>query len=227
LFQLSCRWLRLICAVRPQPILLYVHAGPDDAHTLEWARANAGVKFTLREVSGFYEAVDYLLGQGKFAAASQHRKPAIILADYSLGTYKGTDVVRWLHEQPPLVDLPVVILSRSTEVQQMAECYAAGADCYLVKPEDFDGLLHMVRCLDECLQQQPSSLSALREVSPHADLARDAMRIELREGLARHRKLLAEQRAHKARLDTTMAEQKESKKKFPFVPKAPQRPKDS
>ena len=112
-------------------------------------------------------------------------------------------------------------LEKATEL-----CYAAGADCYLVKPEDFDGLLHMVRCLDECLQQQPSSLSALREVSPHADLARDALRIELREGLARHRKLMEEQRAHKGRLDTTMAEQKESKKKFPFVPKERQRPKD-
>ena len=212
--------------MRSQPILLYVHAGPDDAHTLEWARAKASVKFTLRVASGFYEAVDYLLGQGKFAAASQHRKPAIILVDYSLGTYKGTDLVRWLHEQPALADLPVVILSRSTEVHQMAECYAAGADCYLVKPEDFDGLLHMVRCLDECLQQEPSSLSALREVSPHADLARDAMRIELREGMARHRKLMEEQRTQAAKLDATMAEQKESKKKIPFVPKEPQRPND-
>ena len=205
--------------MKSRSILLYVHGNADDAHTLEWARTKAAVKFTLQAVSGFYEAVDYLLAQGKFASAGKHARPAIILVDYSLGSYKGTDLVRWIHEQLPLADLPVVILSRSTEIPQMAECYAAGADCYLVKPDDFDGLLHMVQCLDECLQQNPSSLSALREVSPHADLARDALRIELREGLARHRKLTEEHKLGREKLDATMAEQKERKKQIPFVPK--------
>jgi two-component system, chemotaxis family, response regulator Rcp1 len=205
--------------VKSRSILLYVHGDADDEHTLEWARTKAGVKFTMHTVSGFYEAVDYLLAQGKFASAARRAKPAIILVDYSLGTYKGSDLVRWIHEQLSLADLPVVVLSRSTNIPQMAECYAAGADCYLVKPDDFDGMLHMARCLEECLQQNPSSLSALREVSPHADLARDALRIELREGLARHRKLTEEQNLERKKLDATMAEQKERKKQIPFVPR--------
>ena len=211
--------------MKKQPILLYAHGSADDAHTLEWARVKAGAKFTLQTVAGFYEAVDYLRGQGKFAAVGKHSQPAILLVDYSLGSYKGTDLLRWLHEQPALDALPVVILSRSTEVSQMAECYAAGADCYLIKPNDFDVLVHMVRCLDECLCQRPSTLSALREVSPHADLARDALRIELREGLARHRKLMEEHRVQAARLDSAMAEQKERKKQIPFIPREPRRPK--
>jgi DNA-binding response OmpR family regulator len=210
--------------VKSRSILLYVHGDADEAHTLEWARAKGAVKFTMETVAGFYEAVDYLLAQGKFASAGKHAKPAIILVDYSLGSYKGSDLVRWIHEQLPLSNFPVVILSRSTEIPQMAESYASGADCYLVKPDDFEGMLHMVRCLDECLQQNPSSLSALREVSPHADLARDALRIELREGLARHRKLAEEQKAQTAKLDATMAEQKERKKQIPFVSKEPRKP---
>ena len=59
----------------------------------------------------------------------------------------------------------------------------------------------------------------MREVSPHADLARDALRIELREGLARHRKLTEEHKLGREKLDATMAEQKERKKQIPFVPK--------
>jgi hypothetical protein len=75
--------------------------------------------------------------------------------------------------------------------------------------------------LDECLKEQPAQLGALRELSVHPELARQALKAELREGMARHTDLLAEHHARAAKLDAAMAEQKERKKQVPFVPKIP------
>jgi DNA-binding response OmpR family regulator len=188
----------MILPVKTRPILLYVHEKADDAYTFEWARVNGSVKFRLQLVNGFYEGVDYLLAQGKFAALSKESKPAIILVDYSLGTHKGTDLLRWLHQQADLMSLPVVVFGRSTEPYQMAECYVAGADYYLVKPDSFEGLEKIVRCFEQCLEQRPPTLRALREVSAHPELAQN-------------------HKTAAAKLDAAMAEQKERKKKIPFV----------
>src|SRR5215204_2715190 len=115
-----------------RPILLYVHDNLNDGRALDAATVKASAKFKLLLVKGFYEAVDCLSAQGKFAALGKQPKPALVLLDYFLGSYKGTDLLRWIRERPSLAGLTAVILSRTAELHHIAECYVAGADYYLV-----------------------------------------------------------------------------------------------
>jgi len=206
------------------PLLLYVHDNPEDGRAFETAMVKAGVKFKLDSARGFYEAVDYLSGQGKFAALSKRPKPTLVLLDYFLGSYKGTDLLRWMHERPSFTPSTVVIFSRSSELGHIADCYVGGADYYLVNAGTATGLLTVVQRLDECLKSDPPQVEALRELSVHPELARQALRAELHDGLAEHAGLLAEHRERAAQLDASMAEQKERKKQIPFVPKTPPKP---
>jgi CheY-like chemotaxis protein len=99
-----------------RPVLLYVHDSVDDGRALDAACVQARVKFKLLLVKGYYEAVDCLSAQGKFAPLTRQPKPALILLDYFLGSYKGTDLLRWVRERPELANTMIVIFSRTREL---------------------------------------------------------------------------------------------------------------
>jgi two-component system, response regulator len=198
-------------------VLLYVDDNADDLHLMQMAAGEARVQFRLQMVNGFYEAVDYLIGNGAYADRGRFPEATMVLLDNALNGYKGADLLRWIRKQGRLAPIPVVIFSGHKEVPEMAECYAAGADYYLTKTGTFDDLIKVARCLDESLRCCPPQLETLREVAVRPELARQALRRELRAGLEKHRQLLAEHRACAAGLDATRAGQKERKKQIPFL----------
>lgn len=59
----------------------------------------------------------------------------------------GFEVLAWLRQQEELRRLPVVVLTSSEESTDINRAYDLGANSYLVKPVDFDALLHMVKGL--------------------------------------------------------------------------------
>src|SRR6185436_18816627 len=177
-----------------QPTLLYVDDNPDDLVLMQLAVAQSRARFDLQMASGYYEAVDYLAAQGKFAYAFKHPKPVLVLIDYCLGSYNGGELTQWVRERPALAGMCVVILTQSKNLEDMAACYVAGADCYLTKCGTFEGLIETVRALDECLGHHPPRLEVLRELAMPADLMQKALRKEMREGLAENRRLLEELR---------------------------------
>jgi DNA-binding response OmpR family regulator len=206
-----------------RPVLLYVHDNPGDGRAFQAAMTEARVKFKVELVRGFYEGVDYLSRQGKFALSKQP-EPALVLLDYFLGSYKGTDLLRWMRERAASARLTVVVFSRSAELSHIAESYVRGADYYLVNGGNPAAFMTVVQRLDDCLKEEPPRLESLRELSVHAELARQALRADLRDGLAKHSDLLTEHLERAAQLEASMAEQKERKKQVPFVPKPPRKP---
>jgi CheY-like chemotaxis protein len=200
------------------PVLLYVDDNVDDLHLMQMAAGEGRVSFRLQMVNGFYQAVDYLLDQGAYADCARFPRASLVLLDNELAGYKGADLLRWIRMQGPIASISVVIFSGQKELHEMAECYAAGADYYLTKPGTFDDLVKVARCLDECLRHSPPQLETLRKVAVRPELARQALKMELREGLAEHRKLIQEHRGLMRKIDAIRAEQKERKKQIPFIP---------
>jgi len=200
-------------------VLLYVDDNPDDLHLMQMAAGEARVNFRLQMVNGFYEAIDYLLGQSGYADRARFPQAHMVLLDNALNGYKGVNLLRWIRTQASLATIPVVIFSGHKEVHEMAECYAAGADYYLTKPGTFDDLVKIARCLDDGLRHWPPHLESLREVATRPELARQALRRDLRAGIAEHRNLMQEHRARMAEFDAIRAEQKERKKQVPFIRK--------
>lgn len=72
--------------------------------------------------------------------------PALLLLDLKLPRRSGLEVLEWLRSRPaPMGRTPVVVLTSSRENQDVERAYKLGANSYLVKPVDFDGLLEMIR----------------------------------------------------------------------------------
>jgi len=70
--------------------------------------------------------------------------PILILLDLKLPRVDGLEVLRKLKSHPQFHVIPVVILSTSTEDNDIQLAYKEGANSYIVKPVDFDQFMQIV-----------------------------------------------------------------------------------
>jgi len=139
--------------------------------------------------------------------------PAFALVDYALGSFKGTELARWIRKQVSLSGIPVVMFSGCTEVSQMAECYAAGADYYIKKPQRFEDLLKIVRGLEASLEHNPPRVATLAEMAADPRVDSEALKTALSDGLAYDSVLREQAHARLAKLDLTIAVREQTKAK--------------
>jgi DNA-binding response OmpR family regulator len=174
--------------------------------------------------NGYEDAINYLGGEHQYANRARYPLATFVLLDYALGTRKRTDLARWIRKQSGISSLPVVMFSGCTEVPEMAECYAAGADYCIKKPLRAEDLLKVVRGLDVCLEQNPPLLAALADMAADPTVDRRALTTALRQGLVDNRTLREQAQVRIAKLDLTMAVRKEVLKQIPFAPNTGQEP---
>jgi CheY-like chemotaxis protein len=125
--------------------VLYAEDEPDDAFFMQYAWQEAGVANPLVVVKDGKQAIDYLAGQGDFANRAKHPFPCLLLLDLKLPIKSGFEVLTWLHQQPAIASLKVVIVSASEQDSDIALARTLGAADYVVKPTSPIRLAEMVR----------------------------------------------------------------------------------
>jgi len=74
-------------------------------------------------------------------------EPKLILMDLKLPRIDGLQVLHRLKNDPHTRAIPVVILSSSSDPNDVAETYRLGGNSYIVKPVDYDAFLQAARVL--------------------------------------------------------------------------------
>jgi CheY-like chemotaxis protein len=128
-------------------VLLLVEDNPDDVLLARRAVRKAALPVSLRVVGDGDEAVAYLDGSAGFGDRGQHPLPALVLLDLKLPRRSGLEVLRWIRSQPHLATMPVVVLTSSSEDEDIQKAYALGANSYLQKPVAFNGLVQLLGVL--------------------------------------------------------------------------------
>lgn len=91
------------------------------------------------------EAVDMLLAEGEPGRREEAPLPDVVLLDLKLPKLHGLEVLRLLRADARTRLLPVVILTSSDEVSDIARGYNEGANSYLCKPVDFGEFVDLLR----------------------------------------------------------------------------------
>jgi two-component system response regulator len=128
-------------------IILLVEDNPDDeALTLRALRKNnIGNKvFVVRDGT---EALEFLFCTGAYADRDPREMPQMILLDLKLPKVDGLEVLRRLRADERTRLLPVVILTSSTQEQDLMEGYRGGANSYVRKPVNFNQFADAIRQL--------------------------------------------------------------------------------
>ncbi len=127
------------------PPVLYVEDDANDAFFLCDAWEQAGIRNPLIEVKDGSQAIDCILGQGRFSNRQQYPLPCLLLLDLKLPGKSGFEVLEWLRQHPTLKSLKVVVLSGSDQPADVARAESLGVMDYVVKPSRPGDLVEIVR----------------------------------------------------------------------------------
>jgi len=127
--------------------LLLVEDDPNDIVLIQRTFAKASLVNPLRIVRDGEEAIHYLGGTQDYSDRTKYPLPSLVLLDLKLPRKSGLEVLDWIRQQPPLKNLPVIVLTSSKESRDINRAYELGANSYLVKPVGFEGLLEMVKAI--------------------------------------------------------------------------------
>ncbi len=93
------------------------------------------------------DALDFLHQMGKYDQASHVFFPELIILDLNLPGTDGREVLVTIKQSETLKTIPVVVLSTSANPKDITACYEAGANSYMLKPMDINGLKDSVKIL--------------------------------------------------------------------------------
>jgi len=117
--------------------ILLVEDNPQDEMLILRALNKINLANGIDVVRDGQQALDYLYGQGEFAARQGLELPAVILLDIGLPRLSGLEVLERLRASPATHLLPVVLLTSSDEERDRLKGYENGANSFVTKPLDF------------------------------------------------------------------------------------------
>jgi two-component system, chemotaxis family, response regulator Rcp1 len=125
--------------------ILLVEDSPTDALLLREALEYARVLNRLHLVTDGVEAVSFLRREGRHGDAP---RPDLVLLDLNLPKKDGREVLREIKTDERLKVIPVVVLTTSSAEADILESYGLHANCYIVKPVDFEKFAAVITTLE-------------------------------------------------------------------------------
>ena len=130
-----------------QPILL-VEDSPEDFEATVRAFNRSGLRNPIVRCEDGDTALDYLHRRGRYAPPEQAPRPGVILLDLNLPGTDGREVLQEIKGTEELRQIPVIVLTTSTDDRDVTACYRAGANSYIQKPVDMDGFIRAIERLN-------------------------------------------------------------------------------
>jgi two-component system, response regulator len=127
--------------------ILLVEDNPDDEELTLVGLKKSGVLNDVHIVRDGEEALDFLFASGDYRNRDPKEIPAVILLDLKLPKMGGFDILHQIRSNPLTSCVPVVILTSSSEEEDVVASYKMGANSFLRKPVEFDRFADAVRQL--------------------------------------------------------------------------------
>lgn len=115
----------------------------DTIFLLERSLRKAGITNPVKIVHNGDEALKYLTEE------VDQRPPRLAVLDLKMPLKDGFDVLRQVRTNPRLNLMPVIIFSSSRAETDIRRAYELGANSYVVKPGDTEGMNDAVRKIHE------------------------------------------------------------------------------
>ena len=113
--------------------ILSVEDSDEDFFSLCYALKDAGVANPVRRCASSRAAAAALASE---AGCAEIRQAAFVLLDLNMPGIDGRELLEMFRKSDRT--LPVIVLSTSAHPDDVAFCYSAGANGYLVKPLEFE-----------------------------------------------------------------------------------------
>ncbi|MDR3576072.1 MAG: response regulator [Anaerolineaceae bacterium] len=130
-----------------EKIILLVEDNPDDEELTSMALSESNILNKVIVAHDGVEALDYLFGTGTYAGRDLSQTPQIVLLDLKLPKLDGLEVLKRMRADSRTQFIPVVVLTSSSEEEDIFSSYRFGANSYVRKPIEFHRFADSVRQL--------------------------------------------------------------------------------
>ena len=121
-----------------RPKILLVEDNRDDEDLARLAIELSGVSCEVHVARDGAEALDMLIGSTPGQLTDLDATPRLVLLDLKMPKVSGLEVLKRMRSHPRTKNVPVVVLTSSSERRDMADAYACGANSYIRKPVDLE-----------------------------------------------------------------------------------------
>jgi len=123
-----------------KPILL-IEDDNVDVMTVERVFRDLKIANQLVSTSNGEQALEYLRTDG-------NKKPCVILLDLNMPKMNGTEFLKIVKTDESLKKIPVVVLTTSSQQQDVVESFDLGAAGYMVKSVDYGKFVETIRTIN-------------------------------------------------------------------------------
>jgi CheY-like chemotaxis protein len=132
---------------RPAVILL-AEDDPGDQELTRRALDEGKIKNDLHIVENGEEALDYLFRRGKYTDPESSPWPDLFLLDLNMPKIDGRKVLQELQAHKDLPPLVTVVLTTSTQEEDILRSYNLGVKSFITKPVDFLQFIKLIHALE-------------------------------------------------------------------------------
>jgi CheY-like chemotaxis protein len=123
-----------------KPILL-VEDDDIDATIIERALKNLETARPLVRSTNGEEALEYLISENA-------ERPCLILLDLNMPRMNGLEFLKLVKADDALKEIPVIVLTTSSEVHDIVETFQLSVAGYVVKPIDYEKVVEAIKTID-------------------------------------------------------------------------------
>jgi len=131
--------------VRPIEILL-VEDNEGDARLARESLKESKVMNSVHHVSDGVEAMNFLYRRDRYKDVP---RPDLILLDLNLPRKDGREVLAEIKNDEDLKRIPVVVLTISSDEQDIIKTYNLHVNCFITKPIDLEQFLIVVHSIED------------------------------------------------------------------------------
>jgi len=122
--------------------ILLVEDNEGDVEWTQLAFKRSNIAVDLKVAYDGMEAMDYL------ATLEDGQLPDLILLDLNMPRMDGKTFLTLIKKDERLKSIPVIVLTSSDALRDVKDCYARYANCYIIKPFNFDDLVVIVKQIE-------------------------------------------------------------------------------
>jgi len=119
----------------------------DDRELIKAAFEENNFRHNIKFVEDGEELLKYLRRKGSYADEADHPLPQIILLDLNMPKKDGREALKEIKTDNYLKNIPVIVLTTSTEKKDVQRIYELGVNSFVIKPVTFRQLVAFTNTL--------------------------------------------------------------------------------
>lgn len=129
---------------RKPHVVLAIEDNEADTNLLKVLFTNTGVAVDLHFARSGMEGADFIFRRGDFTGVPT---PDLILMDLNIPQKDGRELMKEIKSNVDLCRIPIVMLSTTSNEQEIADSYLCGATAFITKPSDLEHFQNTINSL--------------------------------------------------------------------------------